>query len=154
MVGGFDAGDLLYLTRFLSSYLGVQVEIAGSMGIPHRAYSERRRQYSAPVVLNEMLHLFPRPVLGLTMADLYVEGMNFVFGLAGDGVGIVSGRRLIGSRGVFRERLKKEALHEVGHMLGLRHCRGRCVMRFSNSIREVDMKPAEFCPSCAGILGL
>jgi len=154
VVGGFDAATLRDVILFLQRALGVRVEVAGSMGLPWRAYVESRGQYSAPVILEEMLRLFPRPVLGLTMADIYVEGTNFVFGLAGNGVGIVSGRRLLGKRPLFMERMRKEALHEVGHMLGLRHCSNLCVMRYSNSVREVDMKPAAFCSACAEALDM
>ena len=52
-------------------------------------------------------------------------------------------------RNVFLERALKEAIHEIGHVLGLGHCNHRtCVMFFSNSIRDTDTKLRTFCPSC------
>ncbi|HIC98260.1 MAG TPA: matrixin family metalloprotease, partial [Pyrodictiaceae archaeon] len=36
---------------------------------------------------------------------------------------------------LFKLRALKEAMHEIGHVLGLLHCTDkRCVMHFSNSI--------------------
>lgn len=47
-------------------------------------------------------------------------------------------------------RVAKEVLHEVGHVFGLGHCKNQlCVMRFSNSIVDTDIKRAKFCLSCA-----
>jgi len=50
---------------------------------------------------------------------------------------------------LLRERLVKEAAHELGHTFGLRHCPDwRCVMSSSHGIERVDVKGAEFCKSC------
>ena len=46
--------------------------------------------------------------------------------------------------------LLKEALHELGHTYGLRHCPDyTCVMSSSNGVERIDLKSAEFCPACA-----
>jgi archaemetzincin len=46
-------------------------------------------------------------------------------------------------------RAEKEATHELGHAYGLKHCRSfDCVMRFSNSVEEVDLKACNFCQLC------
>ena len=50
---------------------------------------------------------------------------------------------------LFIERLIKEALHELGHSIGLPHCKKKkCVMVFSNSIEQVDYKGSSFCDKC------
>jgi archaemetzincin len=94
----------------------------------------------------------------LVNADAYERGLNFVFGLAmpGLGVGAVFLPRLRNefygwepNEELYMERVEKEVLHELGHLLGLEHCPNpRCVMSFSNSIYDVDRKEARFCERC------
>ncbi len=53
----------------------------------------------------------------------------------------------------FFERVKKELLHELGHTFGLGHCQDKgCIMSFSNSVLEVDLKGLGFCSKCEGVL--
>jgi len=92
-------------------------------------------------------------VVGVCDHDGYVEGLNFVFGLALPGYGVATvfiARLLCSNTEKFVERVTKEVLHEVGHLLGLEHCSNRrCVMSFSNSIIDVDAKSYKFCSRCA-----
>ncbi len=95
-------------------------------------------------------------ILLVTDKDLYAAGLNFVFGLAWRGVAIISVHRLFPEfygqppdRALFKERMIKEAVHEVGHLHGLMHCSDRrCVMAFSNSIADTDYKDSRPCKRC------
>ncbi|OGS51202.1 MAG: hypothetical protein A3K65_00745 [Euryarchaeota archaeon RBG_16_68_12] len=93
-------------------------------------------------------------VLGVTAADLYATAapFNFVFGEARvyDRPAAISLARLRSPEPArFRDRVAKEAIHELGHTLGLDHCENRgCVMVFSNSADDVDRKTRTFCRRC------
>jgi archaemetzincin len=95
-------------------------------------------------------------LLGVTDLDLCVPNMNFVFGEARlpGGVAIISTYRLrdktpYGGERLFPERLIKEAVHELGHTLGLGHCEtASCVMHFSNSLADTDRKGQDYCERC------
>ena len=50
---------------------------------------------------------------------------------------------------LLRERMEKEAIHELGHTFGLVHCRNDlCVMRPSTYVENIDLKPPQLCYSC------
>ena len=56
-------------------------------------------------------------------------------------------------RAVLMERMTKEAVHELGHLWGMKHCDDPgCVMFFSNSLEDTDKKSDRFCNRCQSIL--
>jgi archaemetzincin len=103
-------------------------------------------------------------VLGVTDVDLFVPDAPFVFGEADRDAqtAVVSAFRLKhGGEGrpVAPERVKRrlqvEALHEIGHLLGLSHCNDfRCAMFLSHTAADTDRKGGGLCPLCRAALGL
>jgi archaemetzincin len=150
-----------FLRKELASRFGAAVSLGTSMAIPDSTYHPKRRQYNSTAILRSLRQLELPPdgvVLAVTEEDLYADPLRFVFGEA-DPVfkrAIISLARLRTaypgkpfSEALFRERALKEAVHELGHVFGLPHCRNpRCVMHFSNSLFDTDVKSADFCPSC------
>jgi archaemetzincin len=153
------------LAQGLVRELGLKVEVAGSAKVPPEAYDPSRRQYRAEAFLPLLSPWQKEPadmVLGITAVDLFVPRLHFVFGLADPGThkAVISLARLdprFYGRPPDPELLKirtlKEAVHEVGHLLGLPHCQNpRCIMFFSNTLGDTDRKGPGFCPACRGKL--
>ena len=150
---GTAKNDLKHLIQDLVA-VGMQVSVLPEIMIPTHAYNPRRYQYNANVLLHCTTEVSHRmPVLGVTDVDLYVEGLNFVFGLAESPgrAAVISLHRLRSEADavLFHERAVKEAVHELGHTFGLRHCDNPgCVMHFSNSLEDTDRKGKTYCPQC------
>lgn len=133
-----------------------------------RSFRSRRSQYDAAAFLSEMSRFSPEGEVTafIIREDMFSEPLNFVFGLAKGSACVVSTARLdprfygeVGdlpaAASIFKERIFKEALHEIGHVRGLPHCDDRkCAMVFSDSIEGVDYKDAAFCTRCAKALYL
>ncbi len=153
-----DTPEVLeFLKESLKKLFG-DCEVLKVAELPAYAYNPARGQYNSTIILESLkVEKGCDVVLGVVDADLYADDLNFVFGEAE-----MFGRRAIISlarlrqefyglnpdRDLLKLRALKEAVHEIGHVLGLRHCRNECVMRFSNSILEVDEKPWWFCEEC------
>lgn len=149
------------LTKDLENRFGIDCQISKPQDFPDDAYNSSRDQYEASRILKKISELeLPMgcKVLGICNIDLYASGLNFVFGQAeiGDRDCLISLFRLnpefYGEKfneQIFYSRVLKEAVHELGHTFGLRHCLNfRCVMHFSNSINDTDYKSNEFCEKC------
>jgi archaemetzincin len=137
--------------------------IDAQLSLSEKAFDRKRKQYRSNVILSEIQGYAAKKkdldrVLGVVDADLFVSELNFVFGEAAcpGKAALISLWRLkpefYGAPPnveLFTERSLKEAVHELGHTLGLRHCsRSSCVMYFSNSIFDTDRKQSLFCDQC------
>ncbi len=149
------------LAARLERTFGLGAQIRPPWFDPELPFDPSRGQYNSTLFLGQLLRgLDPdvSKVIGVTSVDLFVPVLTFVFGeaqLVGKAA-VVSTHRLRNEAYglppndvIFRERLDKEALHELGHTYGLVHCASpSCVMRSSTYVEEIDLKSAEFCPAC------
>jgi archaemetzincin len=164
-VGAVGREMLEYLAVTLPGLFGVRCRVDGRAVEPSGAYSPARRQYHSTAILAQLAALDAgegEKILGVADVDLFVPVFTFVFGEAqlGGRAALFSLRRLRqqfyglpADDLLFHERCEKEAAHELGHAYGLAHCpRDECVMHFSNSVEQVDLKAGLFCVACEALL--
>ena len=158
-VGEVEEATLEALRQPLTEVFGQKTRIGNRLQLPRESWNQHRGQYLATILLT----LIPAPgtndrTLGVVGVDIFATGLNFVFGEAD-----ITGRRALISlrrlrqefyglprdENLFRERALKEVVHELGHTYGLGHCPNRsCVMHFSNSLPDTDLKGWNFCSKC------
>ena len=125
------------------------------------AFDSNRNQYNSSLILRQLIMKPPQDaekILAVLDVDLFIPILTFLFGEAQlKGIGAVVSTHRLHNRfyglpedtKLTTERLLKEAVHELGHTFGLIHClQPRCVMNSSTYVENIDLKPAEFCPSC------
>jgi len=159
-VGSVRSDVIGYLRDKLGKIFG-ECEIFEEIELPKYAYNPKRNQYNSSLILMR-LPTHCSVTLGITEADLYAYTFNFIFGEAE-----LKGKRAIISLArldpefyghekndeLLKVRALKEAMHEIGHVLGLVHCGNRrCVMCFSNTIFDTDYKDWKYCERCLEFL--
>ncbi|WPM31531.1 archaemetzincin family Zn-dependent metalloprotease [Hydrogenobacter sp. T-2] len=156
---GVEKRLILATAKNIREVFGFEVRFSYITLSPRLGYNPYRRQYHASTILESLSRVHYPDMLkfaALLSFDLYEEGLNFVFGLAqlGGRYAVVSTYRLKSEdERLFFERVFKEVNHELGHTLGLMHCKNKkCVVRFSNSLQDVDAKSRFFCENCSKIL--
>ena len=164
-IGKTDTATIIWIKENLAKAFpnAKCVVVDDNLPLRKEAFDENRKQYNSHMVLSEVQSYAAAKtgldrVLGVVDTDIFVPELNFVFGEATchRKAALISLWRLKPEfygeptdTPLFLERALKEAVHELGHTLGLGHCpRTSCVMHFSNSISDTDIKQSLFCDRC------
>ena len=143
----------------LSEILNFQINLGKIHPDLEKYNHEGRKQYDAAGIISgfEENNISGRTIL-ITSVDLYIPIFTFIFGLAklNGETGIVSSHRLLNEfyglppdQELLKERLIKEIIHELGHLLDLRHCSNyKCVMASSHTVDDIDIKGKNYCGRC------
>ncbi len=131
--------------------------------ILRRSFNGDRRQVNVKTFVEEFRRVYQAESGRVDMVfigqDLYIDGMEYIFSATHmvSKVIVISvfrlGRGLSLSideeRSLFGERVFKEVVHELGHLIGLQHCMNdTCVMSFSSDVSHLDRKYPFLCRSC------
>jgi archaemetzincin len=160
-IGNVDDGLLKDIRPVIETTFRVPCKILPVRLDPEFAYHGERQQYHSSEILRRMQSFLSEDswrMLGIVAEDLYIPILTFVFGEAqvGGPCAVISAHRLrqefyglAPDPQLFRQRVIKEAIHELGHTLNLTHCGDyRCVMAASHAVEWIDLKESTLCPNC------
>ncbi len=125
----------------LKEMFGLESVLVGELEPPVSALDPQRQQYDVRYLIPVLEEVdFSLWILKEDISEPY---HLYLYGVASDKTALVSAYRARDG-----ENFLKEVYHEVGHLLGLEHCRGKCVMRRSRNNNQLDKKPLTLCSRC------
>lgn len=169
-IGEFPEDLIQQVKDALKEQYGFETVVLAEMNLPKRAFiNVKSPRYRADTLIRILKEQRPDSVgiiFGLTGKDISITkyakdgsikkpeikyGDFGIFGLGfKPGTSSVVSIYRLGKGKTLESRLKKIALHETGHNLGLKHCPDKsCLMTDAvESIRTVDAAKETLCESC------
>lgn len=167
----FDRSQADTIAAVIAKVYGFKVQVLKALPIPAQTFvNEKSPRYRADKILRIQDEQRPDSldfILGMTSYDISTtkrdsdgnikkpETKYSDWGIMGLGYRpgqscVVSTFRIKGDEKKFRERLKKICIHEIGHNLGLDHCKTEgCVMAdAAETIATIDHVKATLCAAC------
>lgn len=160
---GISEEVVFIVTETLQNYYAADIEILPEIQLPPSCYYSPRDRYRADKLIKFLKDNKPEgfdKIIGATNRDISTSTDQYAdFGIMGLGyLGgnscVISDFRLkknLKSRSQLRERIAKNALHEIGHTLGLSHCESSesCFMQDAKgTITTIDKESMSLCKVC------
>jgi Predicted Zn-dependent proteases len=159
-VGNVDHKLLKELCPALEEFFGVGCRVLPVHLDPQFAFHGERQQYHSSEILLRMqdyLRSDSWRILGVASGSVHPNPYIRIRRSPDEGaLRLLSGHRLRqefyglpANKALFKQRLIKEAAHELGHTLDLLHCDDyRCTMASSHAVEWIDLKEEELCTAC------
>ncbi|MBA4368310.1 MAG: peptidase M54 [Desulfobacterium sp.] len=163
-IGEIEVSLLSAIAHSIKRIFGFPTQISSLFSDISFAYDNNRNQYNSTQILNQLSTFLPEnasKILAITDVDLFIPILTYVYGEAqlGGISAILSVHRLtestplINSDAIISERICKEAIHEIGHIFNLKHCKDpACIMHYCRCIGDVDCKSDQLCRYCQILL--
>lgn len=168
-LGNIPAEILQEIGMGIKNTFGANFRIMAKMNMPPEAHNHFRKQYDTDKLMTilselpEVKFIEPSiPTLVITDQDVFYNGYGFVFAAeyVKEGFLLMSIARLktdfYGEKpdmSKLRDRTVKEAIHLIGHYVGAEHCPHKeCVMAYSPSVKDIDVKSEKFCDKCKHVI--
>lgn len=154
-LGNVDDVTVSVVAAHLQTVMGLNSKVLSVQPRPEYAYQPGRRQYDALKIINTLASTAdPVPLaLGITRCDICTPILTFVFGESqlGGRAALISLHRIADEHAeTTYTRAAKIGLHEIGHLIGIGHCRTTgCVMHFSDNLENLDQMELNFCSACS-----
>jgi len=171
-IGHYDLQEILFIQQQVNSFFKLPVIVRNEIPMPlsflNTTKSER---YSADSIIKWLSHSTPDSVVsvvGVTHEDIFttisdstghIKEPTYKYGVWGIfGLGYCPGKSSVMSDyrlktndiKKFQHRLRTVVIHEIGHNLGLPHCKVKnCIMNDANErIQTVDNSADNYCDHC------
>jgi archaemetzincin len=151
-----------YLKTSIKEFYGYDCVIKPKLNLTNDILAGSRTRYEAGKILNKYnsnqnILIITEKDIAHKKSDNFPEWGIFGLGLRPGKTCVISTFRLKKnvSNQKMLERLKKVALHEIGHNLGLAHCsfNKECMMNDADgTIKQVDREKIWFCNKCWKII--
>jgi len=164
-IGNVPQDVLVEIFNNLKDTYKTTCRVLPKIEIPKESFNLWRKQYDADKIMsilsdNSEVRFIDKQIPSLLVIDedLFYAGLRFVFSVQDPekSACMLSVKRFrpgfygdTPNQKLLVSRSGKEAVHEIGHYIGLGHCENiKCAMAFSPSVEDIDKKEKNLCDRC------